>query len=208
MRRDQQDLPEYHLGKDQHLGDPEVEIHPIAIVATEDPFTVDQLILTDTIEEIMVHQVRDPDIMIDLCHEQQIMVEQLIRPIQVEKTALILFITDPMQWKQEHHPLVQQVFDKFIQMETRQCTQDLLENIMVEIPETHQIVLLRLLLWGRDHAPEELTGHQSFMDRRQGIHLYPRSYRETHQLWLHLRMENHHSLKLNLLEYLSQLLQQ
>ena len=80
-------------------------------------------------------------------------------------------------------------------------------KVMGETLVTNKIVLLRLLLWGRDHAPKELIGLTSPLwieDKASTSILDPNL--NLHQLWLHLRIENHLSLKLNLLKYLSHFL--
>ena len=94
----------------------------------------------------MVQQVQDQDIMIDFCHEQQIMLSQPIRPIQVEKTAPILFITGPMLREQELQLQELQAIDKSILTYTKQCTQDPPGKVMVETLDTNKIVLLHLSL--------------------------------------------------------------
>ena len=124
----------------------------------------------------MVQQVRDPDIMIDLCHEQH----------DHARTTNQTYSSG----KDRSHP----IYHRSNAMKTRTSStgasgfhSDGNKTVYSRSPRKH---------YGRDsrHPPDRATSsitlrsrsrsrrthrtHQSFMDRRQGIHLYPRSYRE------------------------------
>ena len=145
--------------------------------------------------------------MIDFHHGSQIKMHQPIRLTQVEKTDPILFITGPMLWEQELQLQEIQDINKSILTYTKPCIQDHQGKVMGETLVANKIVLLRLLLWGRDHAPKELIGLTSPLwieDKASTFILGPNL--NLHQIWLHLRIQNHLSLELNLLKYLSHFL--
>ena len=88
-------------GQSRDLEDQGIGNHLEVTAATEDHFTVEELVLVDIIEEIMRQLVQDPDIRIVLHIEMKPHPGPLRRPLQQDGTFLILSIKGPMLSERE-----------------------------------------------------------------------------------------------------------